>query len=55
MAGLFSSRFFRPILDIPGPVGAVWNRTGFEKTDSKIRESDNLSKTNDPVVNGRRV
>ena len=24
----FSFRFFRLILDPPGPVGAVWNRTG---------------------------
>ena len=34
--GLFSFRLFRPILDLPGSVGAVWNRTGFEKEDSKI-------------------
>jgi hypothetical protein len=35
-AGLFSSRFFRPILDTPGPAGAVWNRTGLEKENLKI-------------------
>ncbi len=32
----FNSRFFSPILDPPGPVGAVWNRTGLEKEDSKV-------------------
>ena len=34
--GLFSFRFFRPILDAPDPVGAVCNRTGLEKEYSKI-------------------
>ena len=39
----FNSRFFSPILDPPGPVGAVFllgcfppNRTGLEKEDSKV-------------------
>ena len=42
--GLFSFRFFRPIL-VPGPVGAVWNRAGFEKEDSKIEKIREFNRT----------
>ena len=42
-SGLFSFPFFLPILNPPGPVGAVCNRTEFGK---KREKSHNLLKLN---------